>query len=272
MLFETFEARNLFAATAVLNTSTFSLNITGTGGNDTIALSVSGTNCKVVLNGSVTKYFALNKITAINAHLGGGNDKLTMASNLNKAAALFGEAGNDSLVGGGQNDYLDGGSENDLLDGAGGDDQLKGNSGTDTADFSNRTYAVTVTLDDNANDGGAGGHDNVYSDVENVKGGSAGDTIYGSSKNNKLEGNGGNDSIYGNGGNDSIYGGSGKDYLAGNTGNDVLYGGNDNDILDASDGVAGNDTVYGEGGTDDAYYDKTTTKKDTVYTSEHLHA
>lgn len=269
MHFETVENRKLFAATAVLNTSTSSLNITGTSSADVIALSVSGTNCKVVLNG-VTKYFALNKITAINANLGSGSDKFTMTNTLKKAAAVFGQAGNDTLIGGGQNDYLDGGSDNDVLDGADGSDQLKGGTGIDTADFSNRTYALNISLDGVANDGGPGGTDNVFTDVENVKGGSAADTITGNNSANKLEGNGGNDTITGNGGNDTLYGGSGKDYLSGNTGSDKIYGGADNDTIDISDGVLGNDTAYGDSGTDTVYYDKSSGTKDSVFTAEIL--
>ncbi|MGC4032514.1 MAG: hypothetical protein QM754_12440 [Tepidisphaeraceae bacterium] len=270
MHYEQFESRTLFAATATLNTSTHSLNIQGTSGADTIAVTLSGSNVKVQLNSTTSKSFAASSITAINVHMSTGNDKFTMTDAVKKAAAIFGEGGNDTLVGGGQNDYLDGGDNDDKLDGGAGDDQLKGGTGTDTADFSNRTYALNISLDGVANDGGTGGHDNVFTDVENVKGGSAGDTITGSSKNNKLEGNGGNDTIYGNSGNDTIYGGSGKDYLVGNTGKDVIYGGSDNDTLDGSDGTAANDILYGEGGTDDAYFDKSGTSKDTVYTAEHL--
>ena len=270
MLFESFEARKLMAATATLDTNNFSLNIQGTGSADTIALSVSGSNVSVKLSSSVTKTFPLSKITAINAHLGSGNDKFTMSSSLKKAAAIYGEGGNDTLVGGGQNDYLDGGSNDDLLDGATGDDQLKGGSGTDTADFSNRTYDLVITLDNEFNDGQKGsGHDNVYDDVENVKGGSKNDLIEGSSKNNKLEGNAGNDTLYGNGGDDKLYGGSGKDYLGGGTGKDSLYGGDGNDTLDGSDGTVGNDVLSGDSGDDTGYFDKSGSKQDSVSSIEH---
>ena len=269
MLFESFESRTLMAATAVLDTNTHSLNIQGTGSADTISLTVSGSNVKVKLSSSVTKTFALSGITAINAHLGSGNDKFTMTDSLKKAAAIFGDGGNDTLIGGGQNDYLDGGANDDKLDGGTGDDQLKGGGGTDTADFSNRTYALTITLDGVANDGQVGSaHDNVFADVENVKGGSKNDYIAGNNGNNKLEGNGGNDTIYGNGGNDSLYGNSGNDYLGGNTGSDKLWGGSGNDTLDGSDGSAANDVLYGEDGTDTGYFDKSGSKKDTVSSIE----
>jgi len=264
------EARQLFAATAAFDPGTLELRIKGTSGNDAIELYKSGSSLKVKLNGS-TKTFTYSQVQTVFATLGKGNDKFKMSDSVVKAAYIAGEDGNDTLIGGGQNDYLTGGKGNDTLDGGKGDDNLYGNDGTDTADFSNRNYALKITLDNNANDGAAnGGHDNVHSDVENVKGGLRNDTIEGSGKNNKLEGGSGNDVIDGNGGNDSIYGNDGDDNLSGNTGNDKLFGGNGRDTLDISDGVAGNDTAQGDSGTDTVYFDKSGNIKDIVSSCEIL--
>lgn len=272
MMMQTLESRRMFAATATLNSNTHELRIQGTSSADTIELFKSGSDLKVVLNGS-TKTFTYSKVQTVFATLAGGNDKFKMNDNVVKAAYISGEGGKDTLIGGGQNDYLTGGSDDDKLDGGKGDDNLHGDSGKDTADYSNRTYNLNITLDNNANDGAAsGGHDNVWDDVENVKCGSGNDVVYGSSKNNKIEGNDGKDTIYGQSGNDTIYGNDGDDNLVGNTGNDQLFGGNGKDTLDVSDGVKGNDTAQGDSGTDTVYFDKTGNNKDTVISCEVLHS
>ncbi len=267
--FESLDTRVLMAASASIDSSTLTLKIFGTGSADVISMTKSGTNAKVVLNG-VTKYFLLSKFNTVDARLYAGSDTFTMTNDIVKAAYIEGGDGNDKLVGGGQNDYITGGNNNDTMDGAAGNDILFGNAGTDTADFSNRTYNLIITLDDNPNDGGVGGQDNIHSDIENVWGGSKDDKITGSSKNNKLVGNAGNDSLVGLGGNDSLYGNDGKDTLIGNTGNDQAYGGNQDDWIDISDGIFGNDSAYGDAGNDTCFRDKSVGPKDTTVSCEVL--
>lgn len=267
MFVQALESRELFAATAVLNSSSKELRIQGTGSNDVIELWKSNSDLKVKLNG-VTKTFSYNAVQTVFAKMGSGDDKFKMNDNVVKAAYIAGESGKDTLIGGGQNDYLTGGDNNDTLDGGKGDDILVGNGGTDTADFSNRTYDLKITLDGNANDGAKnGGKDNVMTDVENVKCGSGNDSVTGSSKNNKIEGGAGKDTLTGQGGNDTLYGNSGNDNLVGNTGNDKVYGGSGNDWMDVSDGAYG-DTADGESGTDTVYYDKSGSLKDIVSNCE----
>jgi Ca2+-binding RTX toxin-like protein len=271
MLFQSLESRTLFAATAVLDSSSHELRIKGTSSNDVIELWKSSSSLKVKLNGS-TKTFTYSQVNTVHATLGSGDDKMTMNNNVVKAAYIAGEDGKDTLVGGGQNDYLTGGNNNDTLDGGTGDDILVGNGGTDTADFSNRTYDLKITLDNNANDGAkSGGHDNVKDDVENVKCGSGNDEVIGSSKNNKIEGGPGKDTIKGQGGNDSLYGNSGDDKLSGNTGNDKCYGGDGNDWIDISDSTFG-DYAQGDSGNDECYFDKSGSNKDSVTGCEILHS
>jgi Ca2+-binding RTX toxin-like protein len=113
----------------------------------------------------------------------------------------------DSLYGGTGNDTLDGGTGtySDLL--MGGDD-------TDTADYSARTAALTITLDDPAWDGEAGEKDTVmYCEI--VFGGSGNDTITGNADPNRLEGRAGDDRLFGGNGADHLLGGWGADYLDG---------------------------------------------------------
>ncbi|EKQ68218.1 putative extracellular nuclease [Leptolyngbyaceae cyanobacterium JSC-12] len=70
---------------------------------------------------------------------GGFGDDLLAADRIDRfddfdgrVSELYGEAGNDTLLGGGKNDLLDGGFGNDVLDGKAGHDTLNGGAGNDT--------------------------------------------------------------------------------------------------------------------------------------------
>jgi Ca2+-binding RTX toxin-like protein len=206
-------------------------------------------------------------VPRILAEGGPGDDTLTGGDG---PESLCGGPGNDILNGGGGNDRLDfpcidgqtdqspGG---DILNGGAGDDQLNGGpagaplesdkflggDGTDTVDYSQRAAALTVTLDDVQNDGEVGESDNVASDVENVIGGSAGDTLVGSGAANVLDGRNGDDTLVGGGADDTLAGGVGNDTLSGGDGGDTLTGADGDDALAGDDG---NDSLSGGGGTD----------------------
>ena len=141
-----------------------------------------------------------------------------------------------------------------MLVGGLGADRLSGDNGHDTADYSARTAALTIDLDDQADDGELAEADNVTSSVESVIGGSGNDTITGGIVDNQLYGEGGNDTMHGGDGNDALYGGDGADHLFGDRGVDVLDGGNDADKLDGRDGVA--DQLRCGAGKDEAWGDK----------------
>jgi Ca2+-binding RTX toxin-like protein len=201
---------------------------------------------------------------------------------------LTGGAGNESLTGGPGIDHLNGGGGNDRLDfegldpaqapttgsdvlnGGDGDDQLGGGpagaaqdgdtfiggAGTDTADFSSRTAPLSVTLDDVPNDGQAGEGDDVRADVEDLIGGSDGDTLVGNGAPNVFDGRegddmlvgaGSDDTLQGAGGNDTMMGGDGTDTLFGVAGDDALVGGNGDDQMS---GGGGSDALTGEEGDD----------------------
>lgn len=230
----------------------------------------------------------------------GGNDVLIGTS---MADTLWGGDGNDTLIGGGGNDTLWGFEGNNLLDGGAGDDYLNsggnntlGNStliggdgndtligqwgnatliggagddllyggpGNSTADYSDASGGVTVSL---AIEGpqavGGGQGTDTLSSIENLIGSRFNDTLTGSQANNTLYGGDGddilsggnmntgytgNDVLYGGNGNDTLYGISGNNILSGDAGNDRLYGGYDNDTLYGGDG---NDTIAGGAGVD----------------------
>ncbi|MGB5792578.1 beta strand repeat-containing protein, partial [Poseidonibacter sp.] len=95
------------------------------------------------------------------------------------------------------------------------------------------TQGVTFDLEKSTvQDTGAGRI--IVQNVENLKGGTQGDTLYGSSDSNKLYGNDGSDTLDGRAGVDSLYGGIGNDTLIGGAGDDFIDGGDDNDTVDYS--------------------------------------
>jgi Ca2+-binding RTX toxin-like protein len=162
----------------------------------------------------------------INISTGAFNDTLATLSGNDY---LNGEDGDDSLDGGGGDDGLHGGAGDDALDGGDGDDGLDGGSGTNTLDggagddfFGNsvgddrfdggtgidtvRFWAGSVSVYVNLQltgpqNTGASGTDTLIS-VENIIGGSGGDTLTGNAAANRIEGGNGNDRMTGLAGND----------------------------------------------------------------------
>lgn len=237
--------------------------VCGASGVSEIDIFLQDVNDSLTINDSV----AVPGQPRIVAEGGTGNDMLTGGAG---PESLCGGPGNDTLNGGGGNDRLDfpcvdpqvdqtlgadelhGGPGDDQLNGgpAGApleSDKLSGGDGTDTADYSQRAAALTITLDDVQNDGEVGESDNVASDVENVIGGSAGDTLIGSGAPNALDGRDGNDVVSGGGANDTLAGGVGNDTISGGDGGDTLTGADGDDALAGDDG---NDSLSGSGGTD----------------------
>ena len=97
-----------------------------------------------------------------------------------------------------------------------GADVCKGGSGVDTAAYATRSTPLSLTNDGAANDGAAGEGDNIGTDVENLTGGQAADTI-----------------------------------TTPRTGANIASGGAGNDTLDVRDGIGPNgDKADGGGGTD----------------------
>jgi Ca2+-binding RTX toxin-like protein len=238
-------------------------------GNDTITLlanlptSIGAGGGADVMNGGPAADFLRggqqnDKITG-----GGGNDQL-VGDDPGTAGggddALDGGEGNDTedgqdgadtVRGGNGDDVLSGGGGNDLFPSeaaADGTDVLNGGDGVDTATYAARTAPLQLSLDDQANDGLAGSaSDNVHTDVENLIGGSAGDTIAGSAQPNSLDGGPGDDNIGGDAGDDSLAGGPGNDSESGGDGADAIDGGDGGDGLK---GDAGDDTLSGAAGDD----------------------
>ncbi|HWI72089.1 MAG TPA: calcium-binding protein [Baekduia sp.] len=202
----------------------------------------------------------------------GDQDDIAESSNAQAAGnhvELYGEDGNDQLESDAGTDTLDGGPGDDTLSPDDGDegpgDVVRGGPGTDLLQLAGTLVpALTATLDDVADDGPPGEHDNYASDIENVTGSKvAANTITGTNGPNEilgadltdtLTGLGGDDHIEGYDQNDRIDGGDGADRLVGGSGDDTIIGGGGVDSIDG-DGVgawgqviAGNDTINARDG------------------------
>ena len=157
---------------------------------------------------------------------------------------LDGEDGNDSLEGGEGGDAMDGGPGNDLMFGGFGNDAYDGGDGIDTADFSDATTPVSVTIDGAANDGRLFEGDYVLDTVESLIGGLDDDSLTANHGPGTIQGGGGNDVLNGNLGADQLLGGTGVDT--------ATYGGhpgpvNVNLAVAGGDGMADeNDDVAGD--------------------------
>jgi Ca2+-binding RTX toxin-like protein len=208
---------------------------------------------------------------------------------------LDGGPGADRLFLGGRT-TAHGGPDGDQLMGdsivcaAGGDD-VHGDEGTDGADFSIVTGPLSISLDDQANDG-IGGKDNFHADIEDLYGGPGGMTLIGSDGPNNIVGGPGNDVLDGRGGKDQLSGREGIDLadysthtapvtltldsneadndgaagegdaiwtdienLRGGQGDDTLAGGAADNVLDGGPGA---DMISGGGGVDAVDYSNRT--------------
>src|SRR5687768_3014588 len=194
---------------------------------------------------------------------------------------LFGQAGNDTLLGKGGFDFLFGGADNDTLTGGDADDQVYGESGNDR-------FVWNPGDDTDLNEGGDG------SDTVEVNGGggaevftvtangtrvrfdrldpapfsldigtteklvvrmNGGDDRFSATGNLAaligitVDGGTGNDTILGSNGVDTLIGGDGEDFIDGQQGNDVALLGAGNDVFQWDPGD-GSDVVEGQDGTD----------------------
>src|SRR6266566_4626048 len=218
---EGLEARRLLSSTFANGT----LSVTGTANADNISLSISGANLRLSDNNAI-KTFVLAAVKMIQVSGLGGNDTIALASNVGVRAAMDGGAGDDKITGGTGSDTLTGGDGNDSIDGGAGDgnDSLYGGAGNDTllgrsgndrlfgdvgndsinagkgndfidgglgtdtmiagdgvdaVSYASHTTKVDISLDGVKNDGSAGALENLGHDIENLTGGSAGDVING---------------------------------------------------------------------------------------------
>ena len=190
-------------------------NITGSASADTLTGSASANRIEGGLGND-----------SLNGDL--GNDVLAGGDGLD---TLSGGDGDDTLSGDAGADTVNGGAGNDLINlSVVGEDTVDGGIGTDTASFSAVATSLTVDLANAAH---------KLTNVENVIGGTAADTISGSAGANRLEGGSGNDTLNGRAGIDTLVGGDGDDVLDGGADGDVIDGGAGIDKVVYSSSLAG---------------------------------
>ena len=145
-----------------------------------------------VIVGSLSNTDVANSTVYID--LGDGNDTANAAIAA-RSTEMYGQAGDDTMIGSAQSDVIDGGSGNDSLYGNLGNDTLFGQDGNDS-----------------------------------LQGSAGDDTLYGGTGNDVLDAGVGNDVIYGQDGNDVVVWQAG-DTFGSSDGNDSVYGGNGDDVL-----------------------------------------
>jgi hypothetical protein len=205
------------------------------------------------------------ELNAIPATLNGagGNDKLQDFSPANRT--LDGGDGNDVMFGSDGDDTLRGGPGNDEVDGEGGRDNVAGGDGDDklygdhfkapaadvidggpgydrVIDDWDVGAAVSVTLDNLANDGRPGENDNLIG-IEEIEGPPG--TYVGSDAAEKfvVGASGASSTVSGGGGNDDITTLNGSDGVDGGPGDDRIVGGFDNDTIT---GGPGRDAIFAD--------------------------
>ena len=203
------------------------LRITGSGGNDEVAITESGGNL-VVVSGGVESIISRSDVISYLFRGGNGDDVFVNNSSLSGTA--IGDNGDDILIGGTGRDFLRGNDGNDTLQAGDGDDNITGGDGDDTIS-------------------GDAGNDVVRGNDGNdtLNGGLGNDVVDGGRGDDTVSGDEGNDTVLGGDGNDVLDGGEGNDRLRGNDGDDVIRGGNGDDDLQGNDG---RDQLFGDLGSD----------------------
>jgi Ca2+-binding RTX toxin-like protein len=196
---------------------------------------------------------------------------------------LYGDAGDDILVGAEATDLLVGGDGSDILIGGGGADQIWGDAAQQQSWFFVPDAAAEASSADWIYGGGGGdivfaGAGDDYVDggdgADRITGESGSDVIFGGGGDDYLsgqfignsyrdagddyiDGGDGNDSIFGSAGDDILLGGSGDDDVRGGGGDDFVEGGGGNDRIQGNDarGGAGDDMVIGTADADTLYGD-----------------
>jgi len=241
----------------VFTAATGEILIGGTTGDDVARVTQVNEVVTVTYEGFDTRTFAASDVNSILFVGLRGDDFFENQTAI--SARAFGQAGNDTLIGGSGADRLIGNTDNDIIRGNGGDDFIVAGNGDDNIDAGAGNDRVLGIMGFNVIEGGAGddsifgGNDtDVITDVsgtntlvgssgdDSIQGGTGNDLIFGGPGVDTIQGQGGDDRIYAQAGNDFVSGGSGVDVVAGNDGDDVLQGEQGNDRLV---GGEGNDTA-----------------------------
>jgi Ca2+-binding RTX toxin-like protein len=186
--------------------------LSGMDGND-LLIGAGGSDILDGGSGSDTADFS-DKSSSLTITLNAGRSTVTVdgeKDTLISIENLTGGSGSDKLTGDSVANVLAGGSGNDILKGGAGSDTIEGGDGSDTADFSDKTIALTITLNSSSTSVRIGNETDTLVSIENLIGGSGNDTITGDASTNILNGGSGNDVLISGGGDDQLIGGIGND-------------------------------------------------------------
>ena len=233
------------AAAASVSFSAGTIMITGTDGDDNVAIDCSGGN--LTLNGGAFPGGPVpcSSVTDLQATLKDGTDILTLFT----APASFPALTSGSISGGTGNDIVFDRAGAMTFNGGDGNDGFTVGEGNDTFDGGNGADAITThpsstnaVLTDASLSSSSLGNDTIAS-VERAT-----LLINGSGD---ASGFSGAANLIGDTAPDTLIGGSGPDRFEGRGGVDTIQGGSGNDFLDPGDGVgnalsggSGSDTVY----------------------------
>jgi Ca2+-binding RTX toxin-like protein len=167
---------------------------------------------------------------------GGGGDDTIYGDGL--ADQMWGDGGADEMYGGGGDDFAAGGPGPDMIDGGDGSDDLEGNGGADRI-----VGGLTSEFTDPLHELPRVPYPTCGTQRD------TGDTIRGGSGPDVISGGDGDDDIAGDQGADGLFGECGADRVAGGSGGDLVSGG---PHADRVFGNSGNDLVFGEAGSDRA--------------------
>jgi Ca2+-binding RTX toxin-like protein len=165
-----------------------------------------------------------DKTAAVEVTLNGSSDAIVMVGGIDEDTIknienITAGSGDDSLIGDVNANKINSGAGDDFLSGGSGKDQLDGGSGIDTADYSDKTYKVEVTLNVSKSSTVKvnGIAEDSIKNIENITTGSGDDVLKGDLTANQFSGGDGNDLLNGGLGNDVLTGGSGNDKFVFNT-------------------------------------------------------
>ena len=229
------EPRNLLTS---ISLNGGELLLGGDSNPNVASVSISGGIVSASITGSDSMTFPAANVSSIRFVGLGGDDQFTNGTSIPSFA--FGQAGNDTLIGGSGIDRLVGGTGTDILTGNDGDDEIRGG-----ADGIKEI------------DGGAG-NDRLFGGrgMNTIRGGTGNDTVFGGPDVDIIFGGAGNDNLFTGQGNNIVEGGSGIDLIISGAGDDELFGEEGNDRIfagegdDEIDGGEGNDVVVGRAGND----------------------
>ena len=214
-------------------------------------------------SGTALSFTKLNKKLSITTLALGEEEVITLAfgEEDSKVTTLaLGEEEPNVIFGGHGDDFLTGSFVNDRFMVGMGNYIINGGSGSDTADFSDKSSALTITLNAGKSTVNVDGETVTLISIENLKGGSGSDKLAGDSAANVLAGGSGNDVLKGGAGSDILEGGDGSDTadfsdkttaltITLNTSSTTVQMGSESDTLISIENLiagSGNDTLIGD--------------------------